>query len=158
MKDPAKLRDTTNPADPGTPLVFADPNQTVADTLFASLVTTAADESGSSVVISQPGRPTEQEFLTYRTPLSTRHWQPIRWSPLLPMSGAVTVPVDLTDLAVSTRYTTGIRLTRMVARFDIVNNEKLSNLRITSVSMENGRKATSLLPNQNLWLTACRKR
>ena len=62
------------------------------------------------------------------------------------MSGALTVPVDLTDLAVSTRYTTGIRLTRMVARFDIVNNEKLSNLRITSVSMENGRKATSFFP------------
>ncbi len=146
MKDPAKLRDTTNPADPGTPLVFADPNQTVADTLFASLVTIAADESGSSVVISQPGRPTEQEFLTYRTPFIDPALAADTLVTPLPMSGAVTVPVDLTDLAVSTRYTTGIRLTRMVARFDIVNNEKLSNLRITSVSMENGRKATSFFP------------
>lgn len=146
MKDPAKLRDTTNPADPGTPLVFADPNQTVADTLFASLVTTAADESGSSVVISQPGRPTEQEFLTYRTPFIDPALAADTLVTPLPMSGALTVPVDLTDLAVSTRYTTGIRLTRMVARFDIVNNEKLSNLRITSVSMENGRKATSFFP------------
>ena len=33
------------------------------------------------------------------------------------MSGALTVPVDLTDLAVSTRYTTGTRLTRMVGTF-----------------------------------------
>ena len=146
MKDPAKLRDTTNPADPGTPLVFADPNQTVADTLFASLVTTAADESGSSVVISQPGRPTEQEFLTYRTPFIDPALAADTLVTPLPMSGALTVPVDLTDLAVSTRSTTGIRLTRMVARFDIVNNEKLSNLRITSVSMENGRKATSFFP------------
>lgn len=146
LKDPAKLRDTTNPDDPATPLVFADPNQTVVDSLFVSLVTTAAGESGSSVKISQPGRPTEQEFLTYRTPFIDPASAADTLVTPLPMSGALTVPVDLTDLAVSMRYTTGIRLTRMVARFDIVNKAKQSNIRITSVSMENGRKAATFFP------------
>lgn len=146
LKDPAKLRDTTDPANPTTPLVFADPNQTVADSLFVSLVMTATGENGSSVMISRPGSPTEQEFLTYRTPFIDPASAVDTLASPLPMSGALTVPIDLTDLAISSHINTGIRLTRMVARFDIVNKTEQSNFRITSVSMENGRKAATFFP------------
>lgn len=146
LKDPDKLRDTTDPANPTTPLVFADPNQTVADSLFVSLVMTATGENGSSVMISRPGSPTEQEFLTYRTPFIDPASAVDTLASPLPMSGALTVPIDLTDLAISSHINTGIRLTRMVARFDIVNKTEQSNFRITSVSMGNGRKAATFFP------------
>lgn len=146
LKDPAKLRDTANPANPTEPLVFADPNQTVADSLFVSLVMTATGENGSSVMISRPGSPTEQEFLTYRTPFIDPASAADTLASPLPMSGALTVPIDLTDLAISSHINTGIRLTRMVARFDIVNKTEQSNFRITSVSMGNGRKAATFFP------------
>ncbi|KKB50399.1 hypothetical protein [Parabacteroides gordonii] len=62
------------------------------------------------------------------------------------MTGAYDTPLDLTDFSVSARLQLGFRLTRSVARFDIVNDAKTSKFTIQSVSMAKGRKGVSFFP------------
>lgn len=89
------------------------------------------------------GSPLETAFLTYHSPLLDA-WSntDILLTPL-PMTGAYTTPLDLTDFSVSARLQLGFRLTRSVARFDIVNDAALSKFTIQSVSMANGRQGVS---------------
>ena len=90
------------------------------------------------------GSPLETAFLTYHSPLLDA-WSntDILLTPL-PMTGAYTTPLDLTDFSVSARLQLG--LTRSVARFDIVNDAALSKFTIQSVSMANGRQGVSFFP------------
>lgn len=102
-------------------------------------------ENGNNPV-EKRGAPTEKEFLTFHTALLT----PARADETKPddnaaanetlltplaMSGAMSTPLDLTDPASSSRLQTRLRLTRLAARFDIVNDARKSRLTITSVSM-----------------------
>ena len=62
------------------------------------------------------------------------------------MSGAQTTPLDLTDLGSSARVQTGFKLTRLAARFDIVNNAETSRFTIQSISMGNSRRGATFFP------------
>lgn len=79
--------------------------------------------------------PTETDFLKLQTQLINPEGateNDIFVSPL-PMTGAYTTPLDLTDFSSATRAQIGFRLSRMVARFDIVNvaEEPVSPLRVS---------------------------
>lgn len=92
------------------------------------------------------GSPTEHDFKLLRSvQLDPATATDILVTPL-PMTGAYTTPLDLTDFSVSARLQLGFRLTRSVARFDIVNDAATSRFTIQSVSMANGRKGVSLFP------------
>lgn len=85
-------------------------------------------------------------FLTYHSPLiDPASTTDILVTPL-PMTGSYTTPLDLTDFSVSARLQLGFRLTRTVARFDIVNDAATSKFTIQSVSMAKGRKGVSYFP------------
>ncbi|MFV0580727.1 MAG: hypothetical protein ACK5N4_01610 [Parabacteroides gordonii] len=64
----------------------------------------------------------------------------------LPMSGAYTVPLDLTDFGSSARTQISFKLSRMVARFDIVNNATKSKFTLEKISMGNGQKGAKFFP------------
>lgn len=92
------------------------------------------------------GSPTEHDFKLLRSvQLDPSTATDILVTPL-PMTGAYTTPLDLTDFSVSARLQLGFRLTRSVARFDIVNDAATSKFTIQSVSMGNGRKGVSFFP------------
>lgn len=92
------------------------------------------------------GNPTEHDFKHLRSvQLDPATATDILVTPL-PMTGAYTTPLDLTDFSVSARLQLGFRLTRSVARFDIVNDAATSKFTIQSVSMGNGRKGVSFFP------------
>ncbi|WP_455637602.1 fimbrial protein [Parabacteroides sp.] len=93
-----------------------------------------------------PGSPEEADFLKYHTPLiDPASTTDILVTPL-PMTGAYTTPLDLTDFSVSARLQLGFKLTRAVARFDIVNDATTSRFTLQSVSMAQGRKGVSFFP------------
>lgn len=64
----------------------------------------------------------------------------------LPMSGAYTVPLDLTDFGSSARTQISFKLSRMVARFDIVNDATKSKFTLEKISMGNGQKGAKFFP------------
>lgn len=70
--------------------------------------------------------------------------------PALVMVGAHIAPVDLHDFSLSSRLYAGVKLTRGVARFDVVNDASASRFTLESVSLGNGRSATRLFPLEAL--------
>ena len=110
----------------------------VADTYFAPL--TYDIETG----ILTDGIPTELQFQKYHSPLLTNA-SPALDLPL-PMTGAQTTPIDLTDFGSSARVQVGFKLTRTMARFDISNAETESKFHLKSISMGNGRRGTAFFP------------
>lgn len=92
-------------------------------TSFKSLVQTAPGQENNHVTV---GVPTEETFCKLHTnlidPESNDAAEDNVLNVPLPMSGAYTTPVDLTDFSSAARKQISFRLTRMVARFDIVNN------------------------------------
>lgn len=62
------------------------------------------------------------------------------------MTGALTTPLDLTDFGSAARVQAGIRLTRLVARYDIINEAGSSRFSIETVSMGNARRGSGLFP------------
>lgn len=112
---------------------------------FSSLVQTAPGQPANTVTV---GIPTEADFLKLQTqlidPAGTTE-DDIFVTPL-PMTGAYTTPLDLTDFSTATRAQVGFHLSRMVARFDIVNVAKDSRFTVESISMSNGRSASSFFP------------
>lgn len=62
------------------------------------------------------------------------------------MTGALTTPLDLTDFGSAARVQAGIRLTRLVARYDIINEAGSSRFIIETVSMGNARRGSDLFP------------
>ncbi|CAK7049056.1 MAG: hypothetical protein PARBA_01712 [Parabacteroides sp.] len=90
------------------------------------------------------GTPTEEQFRKFYSPLLTNA-SPALGLPL-PMTGAQTTPIDLTDFGSSARVQVGFKLTRTMARFDISNIEADSKFHLESISMGNGRRGTTFFP------------
>lgn len=110
---------------------------------FRPLIQTAPGQANNTVTV---GVPTETDFMKlHSNVLNPTVEDDVIVTPL-PMTGAYTVPLNLTDFSVSTRTQIGFKLSRMVARFDIVNNAEESKFTVTSVSMAKGRKGAYLFP------------
>lgn len=93
-------------------------------------------------IMEREGSPTEADFLKYHTRLLNGD---ILNTPLT-MSGAQTLPLDLTDASVSTRLQVNFKLTRLAARFDVVNKADESRFTIESISMGNTRRGAGYFP------------
>lgn len=112
------------------------------DATFSKL--TLDTESGLGE-ITAAGTPTEADFqskylLRVLTPQTTVLDVP------LPMVGNVPGPIDLTNLVENSRLHTNLKLTRAVARFDVVNTAAQSGLTINSIGMEGGNATTTMFP------------
>lgn len=138
--------------------VLVDPSGTVgtgtqvgtgdAKVVLASDFTalTLADPGTSGTDIQTSGQPTETEFKAFHTTLLDPATTTDIIATPLPMTGAYTTAYDLTDFSVITRLQMGIKLTRTVARFDIVNKATDSKFTIESISMGNGRRGVNCFP------------
>lgn len=110
---------------------------------FQSLIQSKPGQADNTVT---PGIPVLEDFLKFRTAsLRAEELDDVLKTPL-PMTGAYTTPLDLTDFSVSARTQLGFKLSRMVARFDVKNDAGKSKFTITSVSLANGRAAASFFP------------
>lgn len=121
-----------------TELVNPVDGNPVADTSFDPLSYNM--ETG----VLNDGTPTEEQFRKFHSPLLT-DVSPALGLPL-PMVGAQTVPIDLTDLGSSSRVQVGFKLTRTMARFDVTNVEKDSRFHLETISMVKGRTGVSFFP------------
>lgn len=97
-------------------------------------------------IMEREGSPTEADFLKYHTRLlnDIGATQPLV-TPLA-MSGAQTLPLDLTDASVGIRLQVNFKLTRLAARFDVVNKADESRFTIESISMGNARRGAGYFP------------
>ena len=93
-------------------------------------------------IMEREGSPTEADFLKYHTRLLIGD---ILNTPLT-MSGAQTLPLDLTDASVGTRLQVNFKLTRLAARFDVVNKADESRFTMESISMGNTRRGAGYFP------------
>lgn len=112
------------------------------------LVPITFNKAGEDDPIAREGYPTEKEFVTFHTRLLTGKTggkNEVLLTPLA-MSGALTTPLDLTEAAGAARRQVSFRLTRLAARFDIVNDEEASRFTIQSVSLGNGRRGSGFFP------------
>lgn len=116
--------------------VKADGDEVVADD-FTPITFTA----GSSTM-ERAGSPTEADFIQYHTRLLDTDVLNVP----LAMAGAQTLPLDLTDASISTRQQVNFKLTRLAARFDVVNKADESRFTIESISMLNARRAAGYFP------------
>lgn len=120
-----------------------DPATGAAYTDFTPLYQSNPGQTNNMVTA---GVPEEDDFkLLQSVQLDPASTTDILLTPL-PMTGAYATPLDLTDFSVSALLQLGFRLTRAVARFDIVNDATQSKFTIQSVSMANGRKGVSFFP------------
>ena len=125
-------------------LVNPADGQPVGDAAFVPL--TFSDEGKQGTGIATAGQPDETTFLSFHTPLLKEDAaDDILYTPLA-MSGAYTTPIDLTDFNSSARIQAGFKLTRLAARFDIVNKAGDSRFTIETVSMGNGRRGATFFP------------
>lgn len=122
----------------------ANPNVPVADTYFTPL--TLANTTGGGVTVQQEGIPEESTFLSYYTPLLSAGVVTDVLNTPLSMSGSWSLPLDLTDFESSVRTQVGFKLTRLAARFDVINDADLSKFTIESISMGQGRRAAGFFP------------
>lgn len=109
-------------------------------------ITFNKEKEGSPVAFA--GSPAEKDFLTFHTSLLTGKADgknEVLRTPLA-MSGALATPLDLTGSESASRLQAGFRLTRLAARFDIVNREEESRFTIQSVSLGNGRCGSTFFP------------
>ena len=111
---------------------------------FKPLILTTPGQAGTT--IHTAGVPTETEFLTFHSTLLNAATPAHVLESPLPMSGAYTIPLDLTNFEAFSRLQAGFRLTRTVARFDVVNNAADSRFTITGISMGNARRGTTFFP------------
>ena len=97
-------------------------------------------------LVTKAGVPTETDFLTFTTPLlDPTETTDVLLTPL-PMVGSYSPALDLRDISMGSRTRINMTLSRIVSRFDIINDAKLSHLTITSVSMGHGRKGVTFFP------------
>ena len=96
--------------------------------------------------VATVGTPLETTFATWHTHLLTSTVQADTLATPLAMTGALTTPLDLTDFGSAARVQAGIRLTRLVARYDIINEAGSSRFTIETVSMGNARRGSDLFP------------
>ena len=124
---------------------LVDPTgQPILDGDFKPLVLTNPGQQGTTVLTV--GVPTEAEFLAFHSPLLDATTEEDILNTPLPMSGANTVPTDLTDFEAFARIQASFKLTRTVARFDVVNNAADSRFTISKISMGNARKGCTFFP------------
>lgn len=97
--------------------------------------------TGSSIMESA-GTPTEADFLQYHTRLL---YDDVLGVPLA-MAGAQTLPLDLTEASPSARLQVSFKLTRLAARFDVVNKADESRFTIESISMVKARRGAGYFP------------
>ncbi|MCC8170317.1 MAG: hypothetical protein LIP00_00745 [Parabacteroides sp.] len=121
----------------------ADETVAVADTAFVPLQTRTG---AAGVDITEPGRPSETEFLTFHTPLLDATAVQDTLTCPIGMAGAYAGSLDFTGLEENIPYKAEIRLIRPAARLDIRNNTQVSGFFLETVSVENGRKGSSLFP------------
>lgn len=103
----------------------------------------ALSADGTGIGLAAAGSPTEEEFL-HLLPPPLKAGDVLR-APLM-MSGATLLPIDLRSPSLGSSIRLNMRLTRTVARFDIVNNALQSHLTITSIGLDRGRRRVSLFP------------
>ena len=123
-----------------TRLIDSEGNE-VYDTAFRPLLFT---QEGTGV--HTQGEPTESQFISYHTPLIDPNQPADVLTTPLAMSGAYITPLDLTDFESSTRMQANFKLTRLAARFDIINNAETSKFTIEAVSMAKARKGATFFP------------
>lgn len=97
-------------------------------------------------IVTKAGIPTETDFLTFTTPLLDPATDTDILLTPLPMVGSYSPALDLRDISMGSRTHINMTLSRIVSRFDIINDEKLSHLTITGVSMGHGRKGVTFFP------------
>lgn len=120
---------------------------------FASLLQTAPGQAENAVT---PGSPTLADFLKLHTKLinpAAETEDDILQTPL-PMTGAYTTPLDLTDFGSAARTQISFKLSRMVARFDIINDASKSKFTVEKVSMGKGQSGAQFFPIQTLTTSA----
>ena len=122
----------------------AHEGQPVDDAAFVPLELSTTDDNKTTV--KTPGAPLETTFATWHTHLLTSTVQADTLATPLAMTGALTTPLDLTDFGSAARVQAGIRLTRLVARYDIINEAGTSRFIIETVSMGNARRGSGLFP------------
>lgn len=112
---------------------------------FTPLKQTKPGADGNAV--ETEGTPTETEFLTdYVTHVINPFDETdVMTTPLI-MAGDIAGCIDLTDINENSRLNVSMKLTRAVARFDILNDQAKTRLEITSVGMVEGNATTSLFP------------
>lgn len=106
-------------------------------------MSTTHSNDGIGLALTAAGSPTEAEFLRLLPP-PLKESDVLR-APLL-MSGATLTPIDLRSPSLGSSIRLNMRLTRAVARFDVVNNALQSHLTISSISLDRGRRRISLFP------------
>lgn len=116
---------------------------------FASLEQSAPGQAENTVTA---GSPTLTEFLKLHTKLidSAKDTEDDVLQTPLPMTGAYTTPLDLTDFGSAARTQISFKLSRMVARFDIINDASKSKFTIEKMSMGNGQSGAQFFPIQTL--------
>ena len=122
----------------------AHEGQPVDDAAFVPLELSTTDDNKTTV--KTPGAPLETTFATWHTHLLTSTVQADTLATPLAMTGALITPLDLTDFGSAARVQAGIRLTRLVARYDIINEAGTSRFTIETVSMGNARRGSGLFP------------
>ena len=122
----------------------AHEGQPVDDAAFVPLELSTTDDNKTTV--KTPGVPLETTFATWHTHLLTSTVQADTLATPMAMTGALITPLDLTDFGSAARVQAGIRLTRLVARYDIINEAGTSRFIIETVSMGNARRGSDLFP------------
>lgn len=120
----------------------AIPEYKLYDT-FTPLVQSAPGQDNNTVVV---GVPTEDKFKELVTRVINPKVKNDIIVPALPMSGAYATTLDLKDFSLVSRLQIGIKLTRVVARFDVQNNPETTKFTIDSIAMDNGRPTTTMFP------------
>lgn len=115
----------------------------VGDATFVPLTFTT---DGNETKVTSTGVPLETTFTTWHTPLLTSTVAADTLATPLAMTGALTTPLDLTNFESAARVQAGIRLTRLVARYDIVNDAESSRFTVQTISMGNARRGSGLFP------------
>lgn len=104
-------------------------------------------------VVNKAGVPTEADFLRLTTPLidtdPNKADEPDnKLLTPLPMVGSYNPALDLREISMSSRTRINMTLSRIVARFDIVNDAAKSHFTITHISMGRGRRGVTMFPVQ----------
>lgn len=128
----------------GTGTAVGTTGTVMLDGDFQPLSLTTPGQAGTAV--QTVGIPTETDFLTFHSLLLDAATPADVLESPLSMSGAYTIPLDLTDFESFSRLQAGFKLTRTVARFDVVNNVADSRFTITGISMGNARRGTTFFP------------
>lgn len=124
-------------------------------TKYADFKSLTQSKPGQADNLVNDGIPKEEDFKKLHVKLidQTAALNPtiddVLASPL-PMSGAYTTPLDLTDFGSSARTQVSFKLSRMVARFDVINDAAASKFTLEKISMGKGQQGARFFPIETL--------